>query len=59
MGKFPLKFSQRGLKSKRYFNKEGTLQRIPVLNCWSFTDVLIEKYKYHPKEAKELGIKYY
>ncbi|CAD8188383.1 unnamed protein product [Paramecium pentaurelia] len=55
IGKFPLKFSQRGLKSKRYFNKDGNLQRIPVLNCWSLTDVLIEKYKYNPKDAKELA----
>ncbi|CAK62057.1 unnamed protein product (macronuclear) [Paramecium tetraurelia] len=54
-GKFPLQFSQKGLKSKRYFNKEGNLQRIPILNCWSLTDVLIEKYKYIPKEAKELA----
>ncbi|CAD8102785.1 unnamed protein product [Paramecium primaurelia] len=54
-GKFPLQFSQRGLKSKRYFNKEGNLLRIPILNCWSLTNVLIEKYKYIPKEAKELA----
>ncbi|CAD8103906.1 unnamed protein product [Paramecium sonneborni] len=54
-GKFPLQFSQRGLKSKRYFNREGNLLRIPILNCWSLTDVLIEKYKYNPKEAKELA----
>ncbi|CAD8101659.1 unnamed protein product [Paramecium sonneborni] len=55
IGKFPQKFSQRGLKSKRYFNKDGNLLRIPVLNCWSLTDVLIEKYKYNPKDAKELA----
>ncbi|KAM3147844.1 hypothetical protein pb186bvf_000172 [Paramecium bursaria] len=55
VGKFPLKFSQRGLKSKRYFNKDGNLHRIPVLNCWSLKNVLIEKYKFKLEEAQQLS----
>lgn len=29
--------------------------RIPVLNCWSITNVLIEKYRFKPSEASELA----
>jgi len=55
VGKFPIKFVQSSLKSKRYFNKDGTLRRIPILNCWSLENVLIEKYKFKIHEAKELA----
>jgi serine/threonine-protein kinase SRPK3 len=59
MGKFPMKFSQRCAKSKvnhyfdekRYFNKDGSLRRIPMLNCWSLKNVLVEKYKFKREEA--------
>ena len=53
MGRFPLKFTQGSLKAKRYFNRDGSLKRIPALNCWSIENVLIEKYRFKLSEAKE------
>ena len=55
MGRFPLKLTQSSLKAKRYFNKDGLLKRIPVLNCWSLENVFIEKYRFKLQEARELA----
>lgn len=46
MGRFPKKLSQRGVKSRKYVNKEGSLNRIPKLQNWSLKDVMIAKYRY-------------
>lgn len=43
LGRFPKKFSVRGVKSKKYFGKEGNLARIPKLQNWSLKDVMIAK----------------
>lgn len=44
LGRFPKKMSSRGVKSKKYFSKEGNLIRIPKLQNWSLKDVMIAKY---------------
>ena len=52
LGRFPRKFTCRGLKSKKYFSKDGNLNRIPKLQNWSLKDVMIAKYQYNEKEAQ-------
>jgi serine/threonine-protein kinase SRPK3 len=44
LGRFPKKFTCRGLKNKKYFSKDGNLVRIPKLQNWSLKDVMIAKY---------------
>ena len=52
LGRFPKKFSLRGAKSRKYFSKDGALQRIPKLQNWSLKDVMIAKYRFTDKEAQ-------
>ena len=52
LGRFPKKFALRGAKSRKYFSKEGTLQRIPKLQNWSLKDVMIAKYKFKDQNAQ-------
>ena len=42
--KFPKGFAKRGEKSKKYFDHNGNLRRIPQLQYWPLRSVLIEKY---------------
>lgn len=49
LGRFPKTFSLRGAKSRKYFSKEGALQRIPKLQNWSLKDVMIAKYRFTDK----------
>ena len=51
-GKFPTNFSKRALKSKHYFNEAGYLKKIPELHYWPFQNVLTEKYRFKPEEAR-------
>lgn len=44
LGKFPRKFSLRGRKSKKYFDKKGNLRRIQKLQQWPIKDVMMAKY---------------
>lgn len=44
LGRFPRKFTSRGVKSRKYFSKDGNLVRIPKLQNWSLKDVMIAKY---------------
>jgi len=53
LGRFPKKFALRGVKSRKYFGKEGSLQRIPKLQNWSLKDVMIAKYRFTDKDAQE------
>jgi serine/threonine-protein kinase SRPK3 len=43
LGKFPKKFSLRGKKSKKYFDKKGNLRRIQKLQQWPIKDVMMAK----------------
>lgn len=49
LGRFPKKFSLRGAKSRKYYSKDGALQRIPKLQNWSLKDVMIAKYRFTDK----------
>ncbi|EAS03134.2 Serine/Threonine kinase (macronuclear) [Tetrahymena thermophila SB210] len=50
--KFPKSFAKRGEKSKKYFDNNGNLRRIPQLQYWPLKSVLVEKYRLKEKEAK-------
>jgi serine/threonine-protein kinase SRPK3 len=52
LGRFPKKFALRGAKSRKYYSKDGALQRIPKLQNWSLKDVMIAKYRFTDKEAE-------
>jgi serine/threonine-protein kinase SRPK3 len=51
LGRFPKAFSLRGAKSRKYYTKEGSLQRIPKLQNWSLKDVMIAKYRFTDDQA--------
>jgi serine/threonine-protein kinase SRPK3 len=53
LGPFDPNFALRGKKSKKYFNKEGILKRVPELQFWPIDVVLILKHKIREFEAKE------
>lgn len=55
LGQFPKDFCLRGKNSKKYFNSNGQLRRIPQLHFWSLKQVLIEKYKFKVNEAEVLA----
>lgn len=44
-----------GRYSKQFFNKYGILKKIKELKVWLLQDVLMEKYRVRPEEAKELS----
>ena len=52
LGRFPKKFTSRGLKNKKYYSKDGNLIRIPKLQNWSLKDVMIAKYRFTQQEAQ-------
>ena len=52
LGRFPKKFSLRGVKARKYFGKSGSLKRIPRLQNWSLKDVMIAKYKFTEEQAE-------
>lgn len=45
LGRFPKKFSLRGVKAKKYMNKNGSLRRINRFTHWSLKDVIVGKFK--------------
>lgn len=51
LGRFPRKFTCRGTKARKYFSKEGNLNRIPKLQNWSLKDVMIAKYRFTEEQA--------
>lgn len=55
LGPVPLHIRERGKASHEFFNENGDLLHISKLNFWSIRDVLREKYKYHPDDARELA----
>jgi len=52
LNKFPKKFSLSGKNSKKFFDNNGTLKRIPNLHYWPLRNVLIEKYRIKEHEAR-------
>lgn len=52
LNKFPKKFALSGKNSKKFFDKNGNLKRIPNLHYWPLRSVLIEKYRIKENESK-------
>ena len=55
LGPMPKNFALSGKNSKRFFDSTGHLRRIRGLNYWPLHRVLIEKYRFVPKEAEALA----
>ena len=55
LGKIPKNFALSGTGSKHFFSKEGKLVRINSLHQCLLKDVLIKKYHFKKKEAKNLN----
>lgn len=55
LGPIPYDLRERGQLTEEYMDDNGNLAHINELNFWSITDVLREKYKYHPQDAVELA----
>ena len=55
LGPMPKNFALSGKNSKRFFDSTGHLRRIRGLNYWPLHRVLIEKYRFVPKEAESLA----
>lgn len=55
LGPMPKNFALSGKNSKRFFDSTGHLRRIRGLNYWPLHRVLIEKYRFEPKEAEGLA----
>lgn len=55
LGYFPkASVFQSGKFYHRYFNRKGEFRNISKLKLWGLKDVLTEKYKFSPNEAKEI-----
>mmetsp|Transcript_31019 Transcript_31019/g.54439 ORF Transcript_31019/g.54439 Transcript_31019/m.54439 type:complete len:558 (-) Transcript_31019:93-1766(-) len=55
LGRMPKKMCQQGKYSRQYFNRKGELRNIKKLDFWGLEDILMEKYKIAPSEAKEIS----
>lgn len=55
LGPMPKNFALSGKNSKRFFDSTGHLRRIRGLNYWPLHRVLVEKYRFVPKEAETLA----
>ncbi|XP_076247924.1 SR splicing factor protein kinase isoform X2 [Calliopsis andreniformis] len=53
LGDIPKHIALSGKNSKIYFNKKGELKHITGLKPWGLFEVLIEKYDWSPREARE------
>mmetsp|Transcript_11901 Transcript_11901/g.19453 ORF Transcript_11901/g.19453 Transcript_11901/m.19453 type:complete len:551 (-) Transcript_11901:282-1934(-) len=54
LGKMPKKMYQQGKNSRNFFNRKGELRIIKKLDFWGLEDILLEKYKFAPEDAKEV-----
>mmetsp|Transcript_22656 Transcript_22656/g.89634 ORF Transcript_22656/g.89634 Transcript_22656/m.89634 type:complete len:501 (+) Transcript_22656:173-1675(+) len=50
----PKHMLQQGKKAKEYFTRRGDLRAIKQLKHWPLENVLLEKYKFAEKDAKEM-----
>lgn len=55
LGKMPRSFALGGKYSLEIFNRRGELRHIRDLEYWKLEDVLIEKYRFDPKDALEMA----
>lgn len=54
LGKLPQEIFK-GKNFNKYFNIKNELKHVQKLNFWSLKSILIEKYKFQPKEAEDLS----
>ncbi|CAJ0564463.1 unnamed protein product, partial [Mesorhabditis spiculigera] len=54
LGAIPPNVYKRGKHWKEFFNRQGKLQHISTLKPWSLIDVLVGKYNWPFKEARQL-----
>jgi len=55
VGPIPRHIALSGKYSREFFNKRGELRHISKLKPWGLVDVLIEKYEWSEKEAREFA----
>lgn len=55
LGKYPKKYATSGRRSRDFFNRKGELKHIHSLKYWGLEEVLQEKYKFAPADARAAG----
>ncbi|CCD27294.1 serine/threonine protein kinase SKY1 NDAI_0K01030 [Naumovozyma dairenensis CBS 421] len=55
LGELPPYLLNNGKYTRNFFNSRGQLRNIAKLKFWPLQDVLVEKYKFEPLEAKEIA----
>lgn len=55
LGSIPKHIALSGKYSRDFFNRKGELRHITKLKPWGLNDVLIEKYEWDEKEAREFS----
>ncbi|XKL63267.1 hypothetical protein PGB90_005631 [Kerria lacca] len=55
LGDIPKHIVDTGKQSRNYFNKKGELRNITGLKPWHLYDVLTEKYRWNPENAKDFS----
>ncbi|CAM9500353.1 unnamed protein product [Ectocarpus fasciculatus] len=53
LGRLPDKLIHEGKYSRQYFNRKGDLRHIHSLKMWGLEDVLVDKYHFSRKDARE------
>ncbi|CAM9243495.1 unnamed protein product, partial [Phaeothamnion confervicola] len=53
LGRFPPRLSTEGKYSRQYFNRRGELRHISNLKFWGLEDVLVDKYHFPRRDARE------
>ncbi|XP_055333542.1 uncharacterized protein LOC129585051 [Paramacrobiotus metropolitanus] len=51
LGPIPRHLALAGTYSREYFTRQGGLRNISDLRPWGMFDVLVEKYRWHPRDA--------
>ncbi len=55
LGKMPKRMCSSGKYSRQFFTKKAELRNITKLDFWGIEDILLEKYKFTPEDAKSLA----
>lgn len=55
LGRMPRDMALSGIRSRRFFKRNGVLRKISGLNYWPLKKVFSEKYKFNTKEASALS----
>lgn len=55
VGPIPRHIAMSGKYSREFFNRKGELRHITKLKPWGLVEVLVEKYEWDPKDAKDFA----